>query len=266
MGALSPTAGFSVPLGSRVSARGSISTVFQTPTTSELANRPSGAGGFNPALDPQEGVTLEGGIRLGSQGGSGGEVTLFQSRFTDELVPFEVPGAPGRVYFRNAGQSRHQGLESGGFVVLPWGMTARAAYTFLDARFRRFEVDGHDLAGNQIPGIPRHRVEGVATWRRRSLEGGPEALVEVRAVHQGPVPVDDRNTDAAEAYTLMDLRVGLGDLRRGRVALSSYGGVSNVLDRRYTASVAVNAAAGRFFEPGPGRGVYVGLRAAWVRD
>jgi len=266
MGALSPTAGFSVPLGSRISARGSISTVFQTPTTSELANRPSGAGGFNPALDPQEGVTLEGGIRLGFQGGSGGEVTLFQSRFTDELVPFEVPVAPGRVYFRNAGKSRHQGLESGGFVVLPWGMTARAAYTFLDARFRRFEVDGHDLAGNQIPGIPRHRVEGVATWRRRSLEGGPEALVEVRAVHQGPVPVDDRNTDAAEAYTLMDLRVGLGDLRRGRVALSSYGGVSNVLDRRYTASVAVNAAAGRFFEPGPGRGVYVGLRAAWVRD
>jgi iron complex outermembrane recepter protein len=266
MGALSPTAGFTVPLGPRISARGSISTVFQTPTTSELANRPSGAGGFNPALDPQRGVTLEGGIRLRSQGGSGAEVTLFQSRFTGELVPFEVPGSPGRVYFRNAGRSLHRGLESGGFVLLPWGITARGAYTFMVARFRRFEVDGHDLAGNRIPGIPRHRVEGIAAWRRRAPQRGPKDFVEVRTVYQGSVPVDDRNTDAAESYALVDLRAGLGDWRRGRVALSSYGGVSNALDRRYTASVAVNAAAGRFFEPGPGRSFYLGLTAAWMRD
>jgi iron complex outermembrane recepter protein len=266
MGALSPTAGFTVPLGPWISARGSISTVFQTPTTSELANRPSGAGGFNPALEPQRGVTLEGGIRAGSERGSGAEITLFHSRFTDELVPFEVPGAPGRVYFRNAGQSRHRGLESGAFLVLPWGITARIAYTYLDARFRRFEVDGRDLAGNRIPGIPKHRVESVGTWRRRASEGGFSTFVEVRALYQGSVAADDLNTDAAGAFALLDLRGGLGDGKRGNLLFSPYGGVSNALDRRYTASVAVNAAGGRYFEPGPGRAFHVGLRVVWVRE
>jgi iron complex outermembrane recepter protein len=266
MEAMSPTAGFTIPLLPWVSARGSFSTVFQTPTTSELANRPSGAGGFNPSLEPQRGITLEGGIRVGFAGGIGAEATLFESRFTDELVPFEVPDAPGRVYFRNAGRSRHRGFEGAGFFLLPGGLRTRAAYTFLDARFRGFEVDGTELGGNLIPGIPRHRVEGVASWEGMMPGEEAEVFVEVRALYQSPVPVDDRNSGAAGAYALLDLRVGLGDGEVGGTLLSSYVGVSNLLDRRYTTTVAVNAAGGRYFEPGPGRALYIGLRAVWERE
>lgn len=263
MDAVSPTVGFSVPLRPWLSARGSFSTSFQTPTTSELANRPSGAGGFNPSLEPQRGATLEAGVRVRAGTGLRGEATVFESRLADELVPFEVPGAPGRAYFRNAGRSRHRGVEVSGFALLPGGFRARVAYALVDARFREFEVDGYDVAGNLVPGISRHRTEGVASWTRTVPGGGPEAFVEVRGLYQSAVPTDDRNSDAAGAYALLDARGGLGETKMGRVVLSPFGGVSNVLDRRYTAAVAVNAAGGRFFEPGPGRSFYLGLQAAW---
>jgi iron complex outermembrane recepter protein len=266
MEAVSPTAGLTIPLLPWLSARGSLSTVFQTPTTSELANRPSGAGGFNPSLEPQRGTTVEAGVRGRSGGGFGAEATAFQSRFTGELVPFEVPGAPGRVYFRNAGRSTHRGVEATSFLPLPGGFRGRAAYTFIDARFRHFVVEGEDLGGKRIPGIPRHRVEGVVSWQGKGREGSAGAFAEVRTLYQAKVPADDRNSDAAGAYALLDLRGGLGDARiRGKV-LSPFAGVSNLLDRRYTAAVAVNAIGGRYFEPGPGRAFYLGLRAVWERD
>ncbi|HAC04734.1 MAG TPA: hypothetical protein DCF71_02570, partial [Gemmatimonadetes bacterium] len=41
----------------------SASTVFETPTTSELGNQPNAAGGFNPSLDPMRGESFELGIR-----------------------------------------------------------------------------------------------------------------------------------------------------------------------------------------------------------
>ena len=52
MSALSPSIGVSLPVGRSVNVFSSVGTVFNTPTTSELGNRPEGAGGFNTILDP----------------------------------------------------------------------------------------------------------------------------------------------------------------------------------------------------------------------
>ena len=46
----------------------------------------------------------------------------------------------------------------------------------------------------------------------------------------------------------------------GRVSVGGYVGVENALDRRYTAAVSANAAGSRYYEPGPGRTAYIGLR------
>jgi iron complex outermembrane recepter protein len=40
---------------------------------------------------------------------------------------------------------------------------------------------------------------------------------------------------------------------------SAFLGVSNLLDRDYNASVVINAAGRRFFEPAPGRRIYAGI-------
>lgn len=277
MTAVTPAAGIWVPLGPALSLRLGATTLFQTPTTSELANRPSGAGGFNPSLRPLRGLSLEGGVQGRVHPRAQMEITGFAHRVRDELVPFEVPGSEGRTYYRNAGSSLYRGLELAGVAAGGPGLRLRAAYSYTDARFRRYAPSGRDLAGKQIPGLPRHRAEAVLTWSPGPLHtpspGRPEgsrggggerargvgAFLELRGLYQGGMFADDANTQRSGAYALLDLRAGLEDWQIFGLVLAPFGGISNLLDRRYSASVVVNAAGGRYFEPGPGRAVHVGI-------
>jgi iron complex outermembrane receptor protein len=58
----------------------------------------------------------------------------------------------------------------------------------------------------------------------------------------------------------VDLRGGWEALRMGRATVSPFAGIGNLLDRAYNTSVTVNAFGGRYYEPGPGRTVYAGIR------
>ncbi len=66
-----------------------VGTSFETPTT-EMANCPDTAGGFNPTLAPQTATQYEVGMR-------------------GEPIAFGVRSSPGRSLYRNAGRSRHRG-------------------------------------------------------------------------------------------------------------------------------------------------------------
>ncbi|MEX0907630.1 MAG: TonB-dependent receptor, partial [Gemmatimonadota bacterium] len=95
---------------------GNIATSFQTPTTTELINAPPAAGqpccptGFNRGLEPQRALSTEVGLRNAAPDWQY-EVVAYRMRVTDALVPFQVPDAEGREFFRNAGRTRHQGVE-----------------------------------------------------------------------------------------------------------------------------------------------------------
>jgi iron complex outermembrane receptor protein len=266
MEALSPSVGLRIRLGEGLSLKGSASTFFQTPTTSELANQPSGAGGFNGNLAPQKGRSIEGGILLRIWESLQAEATLFSTHLRDELIPFQLPEAPDRVYFRNAGRSTHTGVEVGLYTFLPGGLTARGAYTYLRPRFEEFTLDGEDLAGNRIPGVAPHRVEGLARWSGVLTGNGTEGFLEIRGLYQGEIPVNDQNTGTARPYALVALRMGVEVPALGKARWSVFGGITNVLDRHYAASISVNAFGGRFFEPGPGRSFYLGIRPVFTLD
>ena len=45
----------------------------------------------------------------------------------------------------------------------------------------------------------------------------------------------------------------------GSVRLSPFLGVNNLFNRAYVSSVVINAAQGRYYEPAPGRNLYVGF-------
>jgi iron complex outermembrane receptor protein len=263
MDAVSPSAAISVQLPGGLMARGSLSSFFQTPTTTELSNQPSGAGGFNPSLNPQTGVTLEGGVLAFWGDWLQAEVTHFYTRLEDELVPFEVPDAPGRVYFRNAGRSRYRGWELSGRAVLHGGFRLRAAYTFLDARFHDFVLDQTDLSGMRVPGTARQSFQGLLVWEGKLFAGGPRTSAELVLRHRGSISVDDANTDRAPPYTLLDLRVGLREFGLGGVDLAPFAGITNLFNRYHVTSVSVNAFGGRFFDPGPPRALLLGMTATF---
>jgi iron complex outermembrane receptor protein len=256
MDALSPSVGLTVRPAERFELFGSVATSFETPSTTELANRPDGAGGFNPELEPQRGTTLEGGVRARLGATTSLELTGHHTSLRDELVPFEVPDVPGRTFFRNAGRSRHRGFEVALAAAPSALFSARTAYSYLDARFRTYRRGTAVFDDNRIPGMSPHTLDVVTRFAYAAW------FTEARGYYRDGVPVDDGNTAEAPPYFVLDWRIGTSGLRAGGLELAPLAGVNNVLDRRYIAAVTVNAFGGRFFEPGPGRTVYVGLRAS----
>lgn len=229
---------------------------FETPTTTELTNSPSGAGGFNDALGPQRAWMLETGIRWVA-GRVRGSAAAFSADVRDELIPYEVPDAPQRRFYRNAGRARHRGIEvTVDARAAPWiGLVASYAYS--DLRYRDYAVPTADgtqaLDGRALPGVPAHRGQ-LALEIRPSR--GP--WVDVELVGTGSVLVDDTLTTRAPGWSVVNVRAGV-DTKLGGWRVQPFVGVQNALARDYVGSVVINAASGRYYEPAPGRNGYVGV-------
>ncbi len=258
MSGLNPSLGFHLDLGAH-GLFASVARSFETPTTTELANQPDRAGGFNPELDPQRGWTVEGGLRGETGAGTAYDLAAFSSNLASQLVPFEVPTAPGRRFYRNVGRSRLHGFEASVRTALSSLLTARLTYGYVNARFTEFSVDGDDFADNRVPGIAPHRLEASLRADRGFWFG------ELRLEARDDVPADDANEAFADSFSLFDLRVGASEISAGHMRLSPFAGITNLTNVRYATSVVVNAFGGRYFEPGPDRGGYVGLSMTWDR-
>ncbi|GMR13461.1 MAG: TonB-dependent receptor [Gemmatimonadota bacterium] len=257
MSGLSPSLGLHVQLTESFSVYGNLGTAITTPTTTELANQPSGQGGFNPRLDPVRSTTFEVGARGVLSDRMGYEAAAFLTALDDELIAFEDPVQAGRTFFRNAGSSRYVGFEAALRTTLVSSVSARVAYTYVAAEFDEFRVDGEVFDDNRIPGLAPHRLDGLLRISRNSWFG------EIRGDYVDRVPVDNGNSAFADSYWLIAVRAGIDRFSLGRLEISPFGGVTNLFDNAYSASVSVNAFRGRFFEPGPGRAIYIGLGAAY---
>lgn len=231
---------------------------FETPTTTELANRPDGSVGFNARLDPQGAINAEIGVR--HSGPVTASLALYHTAVTRAIV--QAREVDGRAYFENAGRLRHRGIEAGFDArLVPW-LRAVASYTHSDSRFIEYRprtgarVD--TLDGRRVPAIPRH-------WARLSLLADHRAFtLELEQQLGSGQPADDANTvmvdglGAGVTNVRIATRIPLGSLR-----LAPFAAVHNLFDRRYVGSVNVNGAGGRFFEPSPGRWAFLGLETSW---
>ena len=247
--ALSPSVGLSFDLGTaRLFANAS--TGLEAPTTSELSNRPDAQGGFND-LAAEDVLALEGGVTgrwIGPR--LSYDVALFYQDVDDVLVPFQLQ-AFGPTYFRNQGAARHVGGE----VALQWQPTDRwdvqASYSYTDAQFTAGTVEGPDattaLDGNQLPGVPPHRLGGTLQLRTDVVHAATTVQ------HVGEQYGDSENTATIDAYTTIDLRLSHPGIPvTAGTKVTPFVALNNAFDARYS-DVVVNAFGGRFYEPAAGR-------------
>ncbi len=225
---------------------------FETPTATELVNRPEGGGGINPDIEPQKAVNYEVGLK-GTPGGRATtfELALFYIQLEDELIAFR--DVTDRVFYRNAGKSRRIGAELGLGMETAEGLKVKLAYTYLNAEFETYVKNGINLEGNRVPGLPTHQVYAEVLYEH---PGGFYAGIE--ALHAGGSYVDDENTLESSAYTVANLRAGY-DKPVGNWRISPFVGVENLFDESYSGNVRINASGGRYFEPAPGLNVYGGI-------
>ena len=254
MAAFSGSLGATLQASEAVTVYASAGSSFETPTTTELANRPDTAGGFNRNLSPQRAWTYEVGAR-----GTGWEVALYQADVRDALVSFEIPASPGRRFFRNAGSARYRGVEfSAGTAIVP-GLEARVTWTYSDFRYRRYAFTAggtmHVLDGRRLPGIPQQALRLALRAHSAAFRG---VWGEIETQYTSRYAVDDTLSRQTSPWWVTNLRAGWEGRR-----VAPFVAFQNVFNRKYVASVVVNAAAGRYYEPAPGRNLYVGVSATY---
>jgi iron complex outermembrane receptor protein len=264
MSEISPSVGLTWQATSMLDVYSNYSTSFETPTTTELANRPTGAGGFNPILEPQRTrsieVGLNGRLRVVGIGGSY-QLSAYNAHVRDALIPFFVPSDSGRTFFRNAGSTEHRGVEVATTLVFPRDLSLRGTFTHTDARFDNYVVTAGTPAvttvfnGNRVPGVAANHFDATLRYQPGRL------FFDFESRAQSRIFVNDANGSYADSYFVHSARAGLSDVRVSQFAFTPHIGLMNVFDRPYITSVTVNAFGGRFFEPGPPRSLYGGLIA-----
>ena len=246
---VSPSVGVSYQLpAARLFAH--FSTALEAPTTTELGNRPDAQGGFNPEVGPERVLGLEVGAQ-GTARGAGSalsyDAALFGMQVRDFLVPYR--NEAGETFYRNAGRTRHAGLEAAVQAQFPQNLSLAASYTFLHAEFAEAQTgEGASLGGNRVPGVPRHLLGASLEWR----PAGPVWLA-LEAERSGAYPVDNRNTASIDGYTILHARASHPGWSVAGLTVQPFVAVNNLLDARYIGSVVPNAFGGRYFEPAAGR-------------
>ena len=252
--ALSPSLGASYDTGpAQLFAQ--YSTAFETPTASELSNRPGGGGGFNQQVEPQR----TRGFEIGTRGVVPSarlqfDLTLFRLKVDELISSYETED--GREVYDNLASNVHDGIEAS----LTWQATDQLEVA---ARYTgsRFVIDesaaDSSLVGNRVPGIPSRQVylhtqiNHQGWWGRLSGEVVPSYYT------------NNANTADTPRYVLVDLRIGHKGLPLGSATVKPFLAVDNLLDERYASSVVVNAFGGRYYEPGPSRSLSLGVNVAW---
>jgi iron complex outermembrane receptor protein len=250
----SPVAGLVWAVTDDVNLYANIGKGFETPTLAESAYQPGGAPGPNLGLRPSTSVQGELGVKI-KRGNHAIDLALFDARSDNEIVPTALNG---RSTFQNVDGVRRRGVEAS--WQAKWDRwSARAAYTLLDASFRASFVNAQNAriaAGNRLPGAPEHSLYADVQYQvSDALSTGLDMRSESR------VQVNDVNADAAAGYAVVGARAGYA-FKAGGADMFLYGRIDNLFDRQYAGSVIVNDGNSRFFEPAPGRRLFVGVRGA----
>lgn len=223
------------------------STSFESPTTTELVNSPTGGAGFNQSLEPEKTIGIETGIRAHTNRLSY-DVALYGMRVDNILVPSELPD--GSVYFQNEGQTIHYGTEIGLAYNSNANIDFRLMLNFLKAKF-----DGGVYDGNQLPGVAPFRAGAAVNY----TPGNHHFSLDTEWISK--YHADSENTASNSAYGLFHFRwtVRIPQLFE-EGTIRPFMAVNNILNSRYNSSVFVNAFGNRFFEPGSGRSVKAGIQ------
>ncbi|HYX82759.1 MAG TPA: TonB-dependent receptor, partial [Gemmatimonadales bacterium] len=257
MRAFSGSLGIAVNPARAVTAYGNIGSSFETPTTTELVNSPSGTGGFNPVIGPQRAWNYEIGARGALASRISYTVAVFQADVRDELVQYAAD--PTRAFYTNAGSARHRGVELSADISPFVGVNLAAFWTYADYRYRRYAVTvgttTHTLDGRALPGVPQHWLNLVLHLQPNAFRG---FWTEVQQTYSSAYYVNDTlNTRTAPWWTT-NVRAGW-DGKAGGVRLGPFIGINNAFNHLYVGSVVINAARDRYYEPAPRRNVYLGL-------
>ena len=253
---IAPRLAMSYRVADNIAVYASAATGYSPPTTEELA--PTG-GPVNLALSPAHAWNYQLGGRGGLWKNFHFDVVVFYTALQDMVV--QRRDAAGGDYYVNAGNAVQQGVEAtlkyswvnsntGAFFT---GANSFVSYTGYNFKYNQFVQTTADYSGNNMPGIaPAVLACGlhVATGKR--------VYADVNCYYSDIAPLDDANSISAEAYVLIDARIGV-HLPYMKHTAHVFAGVNNLLNQRYSLGNDINATGGRFFNVAPAVNFFAGV-------
>jgi iron complex outermembrane receptor protein len=262
---VSPVAGLTYRAAPHLDLYGSYGKGFETPTLDELAYRSSNGSlpGLNFALRTARSDNYELGLKAGSER-MRGTLAGFYIRTEDELGVQSNTG--GRSVYENIPATQRRGAEAELQSDWSHGFSSQVAYTYIQA----LTLQSYSTCllvpcvpvvispGHRIPAVPADALYGGVTWRRAP----GDLWVTLEAIGRGQMYANDLNSQAASGYWLANVRIGT-EQHGGAWKISEALRLDNLANRRYVGSVIVNETNSRYFEPEPGRTVYLMLSASY---
>ncbi|MDT0606550.1 TonB-dependent receptor family protein [Croceitalea rosinachiae] len=224
-------------------------------------------GVINPYIEQEKGVNYEfGGRFLLFKNTLNLSMAAYQMNITDLLVAQRID--EDQFIGRNAGETKHQGIELDlryrQKIAEKWMLIPRLSYSYSNHSFVDF-VDGeNDFSGNDLAGVPRHRINsGIA------LRKGKAFVFNLTHQFVDNILLNDANTLSSEAFTIFNLSTRYNTSISNNLKLGINFGLNNLFNTNYAQSVLINAvgfggAEPRYFYPGNARNYFAGLRLNYI--
>jgi len=252
----SPRVGITYEVGNKKNLYTSISHGFSTPTVAETLT-PEGQ--INTNLHPESGVNYEMGFKGNwLDNALYTEVALYSIQIDNLLIAQRV--AQDRYVGINAGKTNHNGIELfasyrfklfSKILLKPY---ANAAFNFFE--FEQFLNRDLDFSGNKLPGVPRSTANlGLDIKFENNLSFYSNLLA------VGKIPLNDANSFFTDNYKVFNIKAAYEWNFFKDLTIRFSGGINNVFDEKYAASVLPNAVgfggtAPRYYYPGNPRNYF----------
>ena len=171
----------------------------------------------------------------------------------NEILPYELEQFPGKNFYQNVGSTRRYGIELSSQLLFSSGKL-NLSYTNAKNTFNDFILDGNDLNGLSLPGIPNQilDIELIFNLSKRST-----LLVNNRLI--GELFADNLNETQVSSYNLLNITYLKQIFNNSEIYL----GVNNLLDVNYYDNIRINAFGKRYYEPAPKRNIHFGLNLSF---
>lgn len=253
--AVNPRVGAIYALSDSTEIFGSLSRLYEAPTTFELEND---VRGNNATLDAMHGTVYEIGMRAQLPLPDGHrwhwDIAAYYAQIRDEILSVDDPAAPGNSLTTNIDKTIHAGIEALVGASFAIAGDAHRIEPLVSVTWNEFSFDSDAVYGdNTLPAAPDYAVRGEVVYRSSlGFYVGPTFDSVGRRF------ADFSNTYEIESYELLGLRGGFSNER-----WEIFAELRNLLDEDYIATLSVLNTAdtdARVLYPGAPRSAYVGAR------
>jgi iron complex outermembrane recepter protein len=131
------------------------------------------------------------------------DVSVYRLEGVDEII--SVRGDDGTFQNRNAGRTKHEGVEYGISYRPSDPLMIRLSSSNAKHTYMEYVERGQSYSGKEMPNAPRWIANGEVIYRPRFLKG---SRIGAEVQHLGQYYMDQGNTVRYPGYTLVNLRMG----------------------------------------------------------